>query len=114
MIKIPKLLLIITLSLSITIDVFAQTPIAVCPQLNSFTGMTRGYHFTAPTNFTICGLYVEDDMSTLFQSVAIVRFNSAAPPAFNGTTKCLCYPFSKFKLCSKQYGSCAKCYHQRW
>lgn len=65
---------------------FSQTPITVCNQLNSFTGMTRGYHFTAPTDFTICGLYVEDNMSTLFQSVAIVRFTAGAPPAFAGTT----------------------------
>ncbi len=84
--KLIKNILILSVALLTFFDVQAQTPITVCPQLNSFTGMTRGYHFTAPTNFTICGIYVEDDMSTLFQSVAIVRFTSAAPPAYNATT----------------------------
>lgn len=67
-------------------DIFAQTPIPVCPQSASFTGMTRGYYFTAPTSFTICGIFVEDDMSTAFQSAAIVRFTAGTPPAYPGTT----------------------------
>ena len=64
----------------------AQTPIPVCGQTGGFTGMTRGYYFTAPTNFTICGIFVEDNMSTAFQSAAIVRFTAGAPPAYPGTT----------------------------
>ena len=67
-------------------SVSAQTPIPVCPQTTSFTGMTRGYYFTAPANFTICGLFVEDDMSTAFQSAAIVRFTAGPPPAYAATT----------------------------
>lgn len=77
---------IVLFTLLFTENIKSQTPIVICPQNASFTGMTRGYHFTAPTNFTICGLFVEDDMSTAFQSVAIVKFNSAAPPAYPGTT----------------------------
>ena len=39
--------------------VFSQgTPISVGGQVATFTSMIRGYHFTAPTTFTICGLYV--------------------------------------------------------
>ena len=64
----------------------AQTPIPVCPQTSSFSSMVRGYYFTAPANFTICGIYVEDDMSTAFQSAAIVRFTAGPPPAYAATT----------------------------
>lgn len=78
--------LVLILLLIIPMLLMSQTPITVCNQLNSFTGMTRGYHFTAPTDFNICGLYVEDNVSTLFQSVAIVRFTAGAPPAWAGTT----------------------------
>ena len=68
------------------IEVKSQTPIAVCPQSGSFSSMTRGYYFTAQTSFTICGIYVEDDMSTAAQSVAIVRFTAGPPPAYAATT----------------------------
>ncbi len=64
----------------------AQTQVAIGPQSASFTSMVRGYHFTAPVNFTICGIYVAPDMSTAAQNCAIVRFTAAAPPAFPGTT----------------------------
>lgn len=84
--NITKIIAALMLSWITISDTNAQTPIPVCAQLNSFTGMTRGYHFTAPANFTICGLYVEDNMSTLFQSVSIVRFTAGAPPAYAGTT----------------------------
>jgi len=68
------------------IEVKSQTPITVCPQSGSFSSMTRGYYFTAQTSFTICGIYVEDDMSTAAQSAAIVRFTAGAPPAYAATT----------------------------
>lgn len=64
----------------------AQTQVAIGPQSASFTSMVRGYHFTAPVNFTICGIYVAPDMSTAAQNCAIVRFTAGAPPAFPGTT----------------------------
>jgi len=81
-----KILLIAFLTWITGFDLNAQTAIPVCPQSANFTGMTRGYYFTAPTNFTICGIYVEDDMSTAFQSAAIVRFTAGPPPAYAGTT----------------------------
>ena len=84
--KITKLFFLGLLSLWVTQEVAAQTPITVCPQISSFSSMTRGYHFTANTTFTICGVYVEDDMSTAAQSVAIVRFTAGPPPAYAGTT----------------------------
>ena len=65
---------------------FSQTQISVGNQLNTFSGMIRGYHFTAPTNFTICGLEVPTTASNGLQTVRVVRFNAAAPPAFPGTT----------------------------
>ena len=64
----------------------AQTQIPICPQVTSFTSMVRGYHFISPTTFTICGLWVADNMSTGTQNVEVVKFNSAAPPAWPGTT----------------------------
>lgn len=48
--------------------------------------MIRGYHFTAPTNFTICGLQVPTDASNGLQTIRVVRFTAAAPPAFPGNT----------------------------
>jgi len=48
--------------------------------------MSRGYHFTAPCDFTICGLFVADDASTGLQSVEVVRFTAGAPPAYSATT----------------------------
>lgn len=64
----------------------AQTPIPVGPQMATFTSMVRGYHFTSPVNFTICGLYIPTDASAGLQSVEVVKFTNAAPPAFPGTT----------------------------
>lgn len=82
-----NLLFIFIIVTSISLKkVNAQTPITVCPQSTSFSSMTRGYYFTAQTSFTICGVYVEDDMSTASQSVAIVRFTAGPPPAFSATT----------------------------
>jgi len=74
------------LLISILGFVNSQTQISVGNQLNTFTGMIRGYHFTAPTNFTICGLEVPTTASNGLQTVRVVRFNAAAPPAFPGTT----------------------------
>jgi gliding motility-associated-like protein len=69
-----------------SINLNAQTPIVICPDVTSFSSMTRGYYFTAPTTFTICGIYVEDDRSTSAQSVEIVRFTAGPPPAYSATT----------------------------
>jgi len=56
------------------------------PDVASFTGMTRGYFFTAPTNFTITGLRVPTDRSTDDQSIEVVRFTAGTPPAYAATT----------------------------
>ncbi len=64
----------------------AQTAIAVGPQTTTFTSMVRGYFFTAPTNFTICQLYIPSDASTGVQNIEVVRFTNGAPPAYAGTT----------------------------
>lgn len=55
-------------------------------QTGTFTGNTRGYWFTAPVDFLIDGIHVVPDASTDNQDVAIVRFNSGAPPLFSSTT----------------------------
>lgn len=56
------------------------------PHDRSYTGNTRGYWFTAPSDFTISGLRVPEDASTADQHIEIIRFNSGAPPIFSGTT----------------------------
>ena len=81
-----KIISILLISWFLTNNIVAQTPITVCQQVTSFSSMVRGYYFTAPTNFTICGIYVEDDMSTAFQSAAIVRFTAGPPPAYSAVT----------------------------
>ncbi len=64
----------------------SQTQIAICPQQATFSSMVRGYHFTAPCNFTICGLYIPTDASNGLQNVAVVRFTAGPPPAYSSTT----------------------------
>ncbi|MCK5782795.1 MAG: gliding motility-associated C-terminal domain-containing protein [Flavobacteriales bacterium] len=78
--------LIFGMFLFLSMLTIAQTQISVCPMQTTFSSMSRGYHFTAPCNFTICGLYVPADASTGLQSVEVVRFTAGAPPAYSGTT----------------------------
>jgi hypothetical protein len=49
-------------------------------------GLTRGYWFTAPVNFTIVGLRVPTDVGTDVQNVAVVRFTNPPIPIFSATT----------------------------
>jgi gliding motility-associated-like protein len=66
---------------------FSQgTLMPIGPQAATFSSMVRGYYFTAPANFTICGLYIPTDASTASQNVEVVRFTNGAPPAFAATT----------------------------
>lgn len=83
-----KLLLLGILYFSFLGFTLAQgTPISVGTQTATFTSMIRGYHFTAPTSFTICGLYIPPDASpTGTQTIRVVRFTAGPPPAFAGTT----------------------------
>lgn len=83
--KFKSLLVLFFLSIS-SLFVWSQTQISVGTQQTTFTSMIRGYHFTAPANFTICGLQVPTDASTGLQTIRVVRFNAGAPPAFPGTT----------------------------
>jgi len=84
----------IILFLVLVFGMNAQTQISVGTQLTTFTSMIRGYHFTAPTNFTICGLEVPTTASNGLQTVRVVRFTAAAPPAFPGTTNAFTQLFS--------------------
>ena len=70
----------------ISIKTFAQTVVAIPPQSTTYAGWVRGYFFTAPTDFTICGIYVPTDASNGPQNVEIVRFTAGAPPAYPATT----------------------------
>ncbi len=83
-----KSLLILNIILWCVSPVFSQgTPISVGTQVTTFSSMIRGYHFTAPTNFTICGLNVPPDANaTGTQTIRVVRFTAGPPPAFAGTT----------------------------
>jgi len=83
-----KQLLLLSIILWSTTPVFSQgTPISVGGQVTTFSSMIRGYHFTAPTTFTICGLYVPPDANAAgAQTIRVVRFTAGPPPAFAGTT----------------------------
>ena len=48
--------------------------------------LSRGFYFTAPTDFTIISLRVPTDASSGPQSIAVITFNAGPPPAFPGTT----------------------------
>jgi hypothetical protein len=48
---------------------------------------TRGYWFTAPTNFTITGLQVANETGHPLQNVEVVRFSpGVTPPTYSATT----------------------------
>ncbi len=64
---------------------FAQTLMDVGPQTGTNIGNTRGYWFTAPTDFVITGLRVPTDASVLDQNIQVVKFNSI-PPVFATVT----------------------------
>ena len=84
----------------------SQTPIDVGPQTATFTSMVRGYHFTSPVTFNICGLYVPDDASSAPQSVRVVRFNTANPPAYPGTTNNFTQIFSQSNIAGNAMITC--------
>ncbi len=49
-------------------------------QLTTFSSNARGYYFTAPSNFTITGLYVPEPVNGTTQNIAVIKFNPAVPP----------------------------------
>jgi len=52
----------------------------------SSTDLSRGYWFEAPTDFTITGLRVPDEVVHGRQNVEVVRFNNQIPPPFYSNT----------------------------
>lgn len=77
-------------------SVFSQgTPISVGGQVTTFSTMVRGYHFTAPTTFTICGLFVCPEANLAgAQTIRVVRFTAGPPPAYPGLTNSFVQLFS--------------------
>jgi hypothetical protein len=55
------------------------------PQASTFSSNARGYFFTAPSNFTITGLFVPGNNGTL-QNIAVIRFDNNLPPPVYATT----------------------------
>ena len=66
--------------------VVAQTQIPLPAATGTFSGNSRGFWFTSPSNIVITGVRVPTDASASSQSVEIMRFNTAAPPLFSATT----------------------------
>lgn len=54
-------------------------------QASTFSGNARGYFFTAPSDFTITGLFVPGNNGTL-QNIAVIRFDNNLPPPLYATT----------------------------
>jgi hypothetical protein len=49
---------------------------------NPYSGNVRGYWFTAPTSFTITGVFVPTDVGSGNASAAVLRFGNTSPPAY--------------------------------
>ena len=81
-----KILLILLIGLISFYDISSQDSLPLPPEVTSFCGATRGYYFIAPTDFTVTSLRVPTTINAGPQSIALVRFNSGAPPSFPGTT----------------------------
>jgi hypothetical protein len=52
------------------------------PDVGAYSGMSRGYVFTSPANFTLTGLRVPTDQSTHHQSIEVIKFNNGTLPSF--------------------------------
>ncbi len=86
---------------------YSQTQVVIGPQSSTFSSMTRGYHFTSPTAFNLCALYIPQDASAgTTQSIWVVRFNTAAPPAFPGTTNAYTTLFTTTGVAANTTVSC--------
>jgi hypothetical protein len=80
---------LITLTMSLlligVVQTIAQSVIPIPPHNTIFTGNSRGYWFTAPTDFIITGVRAPIDFSTSAQSVHLVKFTTP-PPLYASTT----------------------------
>jgi hypothetical protein len=75
----------VALLLVAAIPTIAQTVIPIPPHSSVFTGNSRGYWFTSPTDFIITGVRAPIDFSTMAQSVHLVKFTTP-PPLWSATT----------------------------
>ena len=56
------------------------------PHVSNFSGNVRGYWFQASSDFIITGATVPNDASVGTSNIAVLKFNSAAPPLWTATT----------------------------
>ena len=63
----------------------SESQMAISHQSQTYSGVVRGYYFTAPTDFCITAVRVPTDANHNCQTVAIVKFNSGIPPFLPGT-----------------------------
>lgn len=103
-----KRILTILLFIAASLSSQAQTLMPIGPQSSTFSGMTRGYHFTAPVAFNMCALYIPQDASAgTLQTIWVVRFNVATgPPAFPGTTTAYTTLFSAANVAANTTVAC--------
>jgi len=50
------------------------------PEVTTFASNARGYFFTAPSDFTITGLFIPEPANGPTQNIALIKFNPAVPP----------------------------------
>lgn len=50
------------------------------PEATTFASNARGFYFTAPSDFTITGLYVPEPINGATQNIAVISFTPAVPP----------------------------------
>lgn len=85
----------------------SQTQVVIGPQSSTFTSWTRGYHFTSPVAFNLCALYIPQDASAgTLQHIWVVKFNTAVPPAFPGTTTAYTTLFSANNVAANTTVTC--------
>lgn len=74
-----------TALLGVSVQSASAASLDVGTQQSIFTGNTRGYWFTAPTDFTITGLRAPVEVGSGNQYIEVLKFNSP-PPIFSNVT----------------------------
>lgn len=82
--KKSKTLVFLFLIFQLHLAVIAQSMIPIPPAGSTF-GLTRGYWFTSPTDFTIVGVRVPTDVTGAYQSAQILLLPSP-PPSYSANT----------------------------